>query len=192
MIYTYNGISYNKRPLTDDIALGIVSNDISSAVNKTDEFEKLTKPYKLGELAGQQDACPVARINGLKEYIDFLKRSFDGFRIRNAQLSGIIAFDGYAESIDDESAAFLSSCGSIAVIVKGYKNRTDNILLANGVIPLISSEVLPKGAFVLIRNIKRDIFSGALESYNVHKDKLEKINISLAKYTEKELENILR
>lgn len=191
MKYNYDDITYNKRPLTNDIALGIISNDLTLVENKTSQFKKLTDPYKIGELASQQDACPVTGFTELRDHIDFLKATFEGFRIRNAQLSGVIAIKGSLKNIDENTAAYLISCGSIAVLSEGYESDSDKILLANGILPLISSEELPIGTFILIRNIKKDIYKGKLDSYIVIPGKLSPVNISLSKYTDKELEAII-
>ncbi len=191
MKYNYDNITYNKRPLTNDIALGIVSNDLAEAENKTAQLKKLTAPYKIGELASQQDACPITEFEELRDRIDFLKNTFEGFRIRNAQLSGVIAVKGSIKSINDGTAAYLIACGSIAVIAEGYEDDADKILLANGILPLISSEELPIGSFILIRNIKNDVYKGNLDSCIVIPGKLSPVNISLSKYTDKELEAIL-
>lgn len=152
MTYKFNNISYDKRPLTDDIAFGIVTNNFALAESQSPEFEKLTKPYKLG---------------------------------------GIAAINGSIDKIDEQTALFLAACGSFAVIAKEYKSNSDKTLLSAGVLPLISQNPIPVGAFILIRNIKRDIFGEKLEAYSVHSDRLEEIQISLSAFTEKELENVL-
>lgn len=191
MTYKFNNISYNKRPLTDDIAFGVVTNDFALAESQSPEFVQLTKPYKLGELAGQQNACPATQVEGLRELVDYLKKRFEGFRIRNVQLGGIAAINGTIDKIDEQTALFLAACGSFAVIAKEYKSNSDKALLSAGVLPLISQNPIPVGAFILIRNIKRDIFGEKLEAYSVHSDRLEEIQISLSAFTEKELENVL-
>lgn len=191
MEYNYGDITYNKRPLTNDIALGIVSNDLTIAENKTAQFKKLTDPYKIGEQASRQNACPVTGFAALRDRIDFLKETFEGFRIRNAQLSGVISVKGTLKNIDGSTAAYLISCGSIAVLAEGYEEDSDKILLANGILPLISSGELPIGTFILIRNIKKDIHKGKLDSYIVVPGKLSSVNISLSEYTDKELEAII-
>ncbi len=191
MEYTYNNITYKKRPLTNDIALSVVSNDFSLAESKSPEFEKLTKPIKLGELAAQHDACPVADLSNFRPYIDFLKQEFEGFRIRNAQFSGVIAAGGILNSVDDDTAAYLAANGSIAVIAQGYRNNSDAALLKKGIIPLISEEELPTGTFILIRNIKRDISDGKLEAYIVTPDKLTSVGIHINKYTAEDLTAVL-
>lgn len=192
MNYNYNNISYSKRPLTEDIALYAAANDFSLVETKSPEFERLTKPYKLGELAAQQDACPIQKAEGLKEKVDFLKKHFEGFRIRNAQLSGIIVADGNVSGIDEQTALYLAACGSIAVIAKEYGADSDRSLLSKGILPLISAQTVPVGAFILIRNIRRDIRSGRLDAYIVHTDGLEEIDLRIAEYTSEELEPILK
>lgn len=191
MEYTYNEISYNKRPLTNDIALSIVTNDFSVAESKSPEFEKLTKPIKLGEIAAQHNACPVADLSGFRPYVNFLKQEFEGFRIRNAQFSGVISSGGTVRSVDEDTAAYLAANGSIAVIAQNYGNSSDKLLLAKGILPLISDEKLPTGTFILIKNIKRDISGGKLEAYKVTPEKLTSVDIRLHKYTENELTAIL-
>lgn len=191
MTYNFNDISYSKRPLTDDIAFGVVTNDFALAESKNPEFVQLTKPYKLGELAGQQDACPATQVEGLRELVDYLKKRFEGFRIRNVQLGGIAAVDGAIDKIDEQTALFLAACGSFAVVAKEYKSNSDKTLLSAGVLPLISQNPVSVGEFILIRNIKRGIFGGNLEAYSVHSDRLGEIQISLSAFTEKELEKVL-
>lgn len=191
MNYVYNEISYNKRPLTDDIALSIITNDFSLAERKSSEFEKIAKPIKLGEIAAQNDSCPVADLSDFRPCIGFLKKKFDGFRIRNAQFSGIISFNGTIKNIDSQTTAYLAANGSIAIIAEGYENDSDKVLLAGGIIPLISDENPPVGTFILVRNIKRDISGGNLEAYKVTPESLIPIDIRFNKYEDGELTPIL-
>ena len=77
------------------------------------------------------------------------------------------------------------------MIAQGYRNNSDAALLKKGIIPLISEEELPTGTFILIRNIKRDIFDGKLEAYIVTPDKLTSVGIHINKYTAEDLTAVL-
>lgn len=191
MTYKYRSSTYSKRPLTNDIALFVAAKDFSLAENKSEEFEKITKPYKLGELASQQDTCPIQSADVLKERVGFLKQHFEGFRIRNAQLSGIIAVEGTVNSVDESTALFLASCGSIAVIAEEFGSDSDKILLSKGILPLVSSEKIETGSFILIRDIKNSIRGGNTNAFLVFADRLEPVGISIAEYDEKALESVL-
>lgn len=190
MTYTYEKIVYTKRPLTDYIALCVVENDFSLARNKSEEFERLTKPYKLGELAAQQDTCPIQKAEELKERVDYLRNNIEGFRIRHAQLSGIIASNEAADEINEQTALFLAACGSIAVIAPEYKNGSDRTLLSKGILPLISKEKIQKGSLILIKDTIRDI-GGKTNASVVFPDRLEPIEISIGKYDNNLLEQVL-
>jgi len=191
MEYKYNDITYNKRPLTSDVALIIVEDDLSLAVEKSEEFEKLVRPYKLGELAGQQDSCPVADLSNVIPYIGFLKETFEGFRIRNAQFSGVIAVNGTVDQIDEDTAAYLIAVGSVAVVANKFENGADKILLSKGILPLVSQDKFEKDTFILIRNIKGNISGGKQEAYVVTPDSLTPVNVSLGSYNDTELKAIL-
>ena len=74
---------------------------------KNDEFVKLALPYKSGELAGQSDSCPVQKAEALLDYVVLLKSKFEGFRIRNSQLSGIIAVNGSVKRMISHQQLFI-------------------------------------------------------------------------------------
>ena len=191
MTYTYENYVYNKRPLTKDIALCIVSSEFSLAKEKSAELVRLVKPYKLGELAAQQDACPILNAEELRERVDYVRNNIEGFRIRRAQLSGIIAAGEAVENVDDRTALFLIANGSIAVIAPEYKNGSDITLLSKGILPLVSLEKLQTGSLILIRDITRDINGGKTNAALVFSDRLEPIDITLAAYDKTALEQVL-
>lgn len=191
MTFNYNDLSYEKRPLTDDVALWVVTKEFPDTEEKLSEFEKLAKPFKTGEYASQQDACPVVGINGLRDYVDHLKGKYEGFRIRHAQLSAAAAVNGAVSNVSDETAAHLIAAGSIAVIAERYENGADKVLLANGILPLLSDEALPTGTFVLVRNARKGVSEGRTESYTVTPENDEPVNIGIGKYSDKELEKVI-
>lgn len=184
-------MSYTKRPLTDDIALIVATKDAAIVKFGNETFKELTKLYKYGELAAQQDACPVKEAPGLLERVGYLKQKIEGFRIRHAQLGGIAAIDGIVDGIDEATAEYLFDSGSIAVIAQGYGNNADKILLSKGIIPLISDESIPEGEFILIRNIRQSINGGELNAIKVYPDRDEKVSIRIDNYTEAELAKVI-
>ena len=194
MLFTKDDLTYEKRPLTKDVALYVISNSIPQDKKEIDEFTKLAFPYKSGELAAQSDSCPVARLDDLRKAVDFLKRTYEGFRIRHAQLSGIVAVNDTIKSIDDETASYMVAAGSIAVIAYEYKDGSDKVLLEHGILPLVSDEEIPENTFVLIRNIRtgeKGIIPGELDAYIVTHENQISVNIGIEEYTQKELEKIL-
>lgn len=193
MQFTKDDLTYEKRPLTKDVALYVLKNYIPQNQDEINEFTKLSFPYKSGELAAQSDSCPVARLEDLRKAVDFLKRTYEGFRIRHAQLSGIVAVNDTIKSVDDETASYLIAAGSIAVMAREYKDGSDKALLEHGILPLISDEEVPENTFVLIRNIRNDdgIEPGELDAYIVTPENQVSVNISIGEYTQKELEKIL-
>ena len=191
MLFTYGDLSYEKRPLTDNIALWVITNEFPDNDEKLSAFVRLAKPYKTGEEASQQDACPVVGIKGLREYVDFLKRTYDGFRIRNAQLSAVAAVNGIVDKISGGTAAHLIAAGSIAVIAGGYADGADEVLLDNGILPLVSDSALPEGSFILIRNIRASISGGKTEAYIVTPESKTPVGISLGTYPEDKFRKIL-
>ena len=190
-VFTYTDLSYDKRPLTDDIALRVISAELPDTDEKLSEFGKLAKPYKDGEAASQQDACPVTGIPGLRDYVGFLKKTYDGFRIRRLQLSGVAAVKGSAGDISPDTAAYLIAAGSTAVIAGGYENGADEVLLENGILPLVSARELPVGTFILIKGIRSGISGGRTEAYAVTPDSLTPLEISLGSYPAGKLDKIL-
>ena len=190
MLFEHGDISYEKRPLTDNIALWVISNEFPDSEEKLAAFEKLARPYKEGESASQQDACPVTRINELFGYVGFLKRTYDGFRIRNAQLSSIAAVPGVVSDVSDETASYIIASGSIAVIAGGYENGADKVLLGKGILPLVSSENYHTGTFILIKNIRSSLSGGKTEAYTVTPELLTPAAISIAGYTAEELSTV--
>lgn len=189
--FTYGDVSYEKRPLTDDIALRVVSEEFPDTQEKLSGFTKLAKPYKDGEAASQLDACPVTGIPGLRDYVGFLKKTYDGFRIRRLQLSGITAVKGVVDKISGDTAAYLIAAGSLAVIAGGYENGADEVLLEKGILPLVSAQELPAGTFILIKGIRSSIGGGKTEAYAVTPDSLTPLDISLGFYPAGKLKKIL-
>ena len=194
MLFAKNDLTYEKRPLTKDIALYVLKNSIPQNINEMDEFTKLAFPYKSGELAAQSDSCPVAKLEDLRRAVDFFKRTYEGFRIRHAQLSGIVAVNDTVKSVEDDTAALLIATGSIAVIAKEYADDSDKVLLRHGILPLISDETIEENTFVLIRNIRNndnDLMPGEQDAYIVTPETQVSVNISIGKYKKIELEKIL-
>lgn len=190
MAYTYGELAYNKRPLTNDIALWVIGKALPLKEER-EPFAQLTKPYKIGEEASQQDSCPVADLSNIRPIIGYLKGRYEGFRIRHAQLSGIVAADEIIDSIDDDDAKFLIAAGSIAVIARGYAKGADEVLLKNGILPLVSDEDLDEDTFVLIRNIRSQIGGGELEAYTVTPESKTAVKISLGSYDEGQLSAVI-
>ena len=70
-------------------------------------------------------------------------------------------------------------------------HKVDIDLLLNGIIPLRTDEEIKEGTFVFIRNIRRDILSGILESYIVTPEQLKPIRIYIDRYDSILLKDIL-
>ncbi len=194
MAYKKDDLTYEKRPLTKDIALKVITKSIPANKEDIANFTKLAFPYKSGESAAQVDSCPVAKLEELHGPVRFLKQKYEGFRIRHAQLSGIAAINDTVGNISDDTAEYLIASGSIAVIAKGYEGDTDKKLLKNGILPLVSEEDIKTGEFVFIRNIRSEengIKHGKLEAYTVTSEKQLPVNIGIREYSAKELEKIL-
>ncbi len=194
MTFTKGDLSYEKRPLTNDIAISVIGSSIPQNKEEIAEFVDKSFPYKSGELAAQADSCPVAKLEDIRKRVDFLKKTYEGFRIRHAQLSGVLAVKDIIRDVDDETAEYLIAAGSIAVIAKEYDNDSDKLLLRHGILPLISDEEINEGTFVLIRNIRTEgngIASGKLEAYAVTASEQVPVNIRIGDYTAEDLEKIL-
>ena len=193
MQFTKYDLTYEKRPLTKDIALFVISNSIPKSKEEKESFVRQAFPYKSGELAAQVDSCPVAKLEDLRKAVDFLKRTYEGFRIRHAQLSGIAAVNDTVGPLDDDTAALLIAAGSIAVAAKGYKDGADKVLLSHGILPLVSYEEIKENTFLLIRNIRKDdeIVTGEQDAYIVTPENQVSVNIGIGEYTKKELEKLL-
>ena len=194
MTFIKDSLAYEKRPLTKDIALKVISNNIPATKEEFDEFSALAYPYKRGELAAQVDSCPVAKLDDLRESVGFLKKTYEGFRIRHAQLSGILAVNDSIDKIDDDTAEHLIASGSIAVVARKYHNDSDKILLKHGILPLVSDKEVKEDAFIFIRNIRNEdegIAAGELDAYIVTPNSQVSINIEIDNYDKEQLVNIL-
>ena len=194
MTFIKNDLSYEKRSLTKDIALVVITGVLPKNKDEIDEFTKKAFPYKSGELAAQVDSCPVQKLDNLLEAVGLLKEKYEGFRIRHAELAGVAAVNANIESIDADTAEYLIASGSIAVIAKGYDNDADKVLLENGILPLVSDEDLEDNTFVFIRNIRNEkdtVNTGDLEAYSVSGKGQVPINISIAEYGNELLTKIL-
>ncbi len=176
MEYRYNDLSYKRRDITSDTAVYVVSDNLPETAEERAEFEKKTQAYKLGEIAAQSNSCPIVNLSHLRERIDYLKETIDGFRIRNSILTGIISLNKELTDLDEDIAAFLIAAGSAAIIARGYDNKTKEILLANGILPLISEEEISKDSLILIQNLKD---FDHISAWKTLSDRIEKINIRI-------------
>ena len=175
MEYKYAELSYNSRDISTDASLYVISDKLPKTAEEREEFEQKAKPYKLGELAAQTDSCPIVNLSFLRERIDFLKRTIDGFRIRNTVLSGIISVDHKITDLTHDTASFLIASGSAAILAKGYDSATKEILLDNGILPLVSYEAIEIGSLILVRNLGSN---GIVSAQKVFSDRVEDIKIT--------------
>ena len=176
MEYKFGELSYNRRDISSDTVLYVISDKIPETVEEKKEFEQKSRPYKLGELAAQTDSCPIVNLSHLKSSVDFLKSIIAGFRIRNSVLSGVISVDYKITDISRDTVAFLIAAGSTAILAKGYDSDTKSILLDNGILPLVTDEAIENGALILIRNLSNH---DSILAQRVFSDRVEKLNITI-------------
>ncbi|MCD7741665.1 MAG: hypothetical protein LUI06_05635 [Ruminococcus sp.] len=175
MEYKYGELSYSRRDFLSDTALYVVSDKLPETDEERRKFEQKAKPYKLGELAAQTDSCPIVNLKHLKDRVDFLKRTFDGFRIRNVVLSAVLSVDYKITGIARDTAEFLIAAGSTAILARGYDDVSKKILVDNGILPLVTDEAIENGSLILIRSLEnRD----SILSHRVFSDRIEEIKVT--------------
>lgn len=155
-IYEYNGIRYNKRKLTNDILLKVVTDEIKLVTDKSDEYREKAELIKQGEETSQLDACPV-RVNvELREIIETLRRTYEGLRARHTQTAPVLYADEIS-AVSDDDAGFMIANGSIAVLSKNISEEAQKKLLKHHILPIIVDDKVDVGSYVFIRNIVADI-----------------------------------
>lgn len=166
--YQYMGIQYEKRNLTKDILLKIITKDYGLVQGKSETYTAKAKPLKNSEMVSQQDACPVEVNQELEAVMKVLKRHNEHIRARHTQMSPVFytqkEFDIREDNID-----FLLANGTVAVFAKDYKKGVEEQLLQHGILPLITKEDLLEDDFIFIENILSDLKKGEqkVQAYKV-------------------------
>ncbi|MBR1864267.1 MAG: hypothetical protein IJ806_09295 [Ruminococcus sp.] len=188
--YSYEQLEYNKRPLTQDAALYVITDRVPDKGDK--DYAEQALPYKAGELAAQQDSCPVQDLGHIRERVGYLKGRYPGFRIRNAQFSAVPATAKVIRELDGETADYLIAAGTTAVIAAGYENGTDLLLLEKGILPLRSENAPSTGTFILIKDISDGLSGGRLNAFSVTAEDQTELDISLGNYSDEQLRAVIK
>jgi hypothetical protein len=191
MKYEYGSLSYEKRPLTKHIVIKVIAEDYTAVEQRKEEYINEAELIKNAEYAGQAGACPVAGRDALKKVIDIPRSTIEGFKARESQI-GTAAYVKQLEEIKPEDAKFQIASGSIANLSEQYGSEAQEVLLDNGILPLIVSHEVRQGTFVCILNIRETLQKGntKLDAY-VITDKLKPIDIKISEYAIGRLDKVL-
>lgn len=178
-LHTYQGITYEKRKLTNQILLKVITDDYNQIKYKSEIFEEHADVIKRAEMVSQHDACPVEVNHELEGIMKVLRRYHEGLRARNTQTAPV-AFLEKPVKVSEKDMEFLLANGSIAVLARYYQNETKQKLLNHGILPLVTGESLKKNDYIFIENIIDSIEkkTGKLKAFLVKED-LEPIDVWL-------------
>lgn len=178
-LHSYQGITYEKRKLTSQILLKVITDDYNQVKYKSEIFEENANIIKQAEMVSQQDACPVKVNHELEHIMDVLRKYYETLRARHTQTAPV-AFVEKPLEVSEEDVEFLLANGSIAVFAKYYEKGTKEKLLDHEILPLVTTENLKNNDYVFIENIIESIEKkqSKLKAFLVKED-LEPINVWL-------------
>lgn len=178
-LHSYQGITYEKRKLTNQILLKVIADDYKQVKYKSEIFEENANVIKRAEMVSQHDACPVEVNRELEHIMKVLRKHYETIRARNTQTAPVL-FEEDPVEVSDEDIQFLLANGSIAVLAEYYENETKEKLLEHEILPLVTAETLRKNDYVFIENIAEAIEKkqSKLKAFLV-KDDLEPIDVWL-------------
>ncbi len=195
MKYTWNQDSYNKRGLTENIIFKVIANDYKQVKIKAPEYTEAAASLKNAELTGQQDACPVVGRDELKHVIISVRTLIPELRARHTQTGTAVSAAEIAD-VTEEDALFQIVNGTYINVSSVYDEKSRNNLLAKGILPLYSEEVLPEGTIIFVQGILDSIRSGRkdLTAYRIaeHEEQLVPIKLQLAVNIEEIPDTVLK
>lgn len=180
MEYTLANASYNKRGLTDNIIFKVIADEYGPVKNRAPEYEAAADSLKNAELTSQQDACPVVGREELEHVITTVRTLLPDLRARHTQTGTAVSAPDITE-VTDEDALFQIVNGTYINISPAFNESSKEKLLAKGILPLYSEELLPEGTIVFVQDILDTIQSGGRElSAYLVEDKLVPTKLKLA------------
>lgn len=191
MKYTYKENNYNKRNITNNVLIQIITTDFELVKLKSDKYVKLAETLKSAEEVSQSDACPIVGREQLRPVLVALRERIPELRARQTQ-TGTAVFTEKLEDISDEDAEFLIANGTIAHVAYSYSDEAIKILLSHGILPLQAGQSIDAGSFIFLEGIRK-----SLETENKNttaflvKEHLEPISLKVEYENTKQLEYIL-
>lgn len=178
-LHSYQGITYEKRKLTNQILLKVITDDYNQVKYKSEIFEENANVIKQAEMVSQQDACPVKINPELEHIMEVLHKHYETLRARNTQTAPVTFVEKPLE-VSEEDSEFLLANGSIAILAKYYEEGTKEKLLNHEILPLVTTENFKNNDYVFIDNIIESIEKkqSKLEAFLV-KDDLESVDVWL-------------
>ncbi len=178
-LHSYQGITYEKRKLTNQILLKVITDDYNQVKYKSEIFEENANVIKQAEMVSQQDACPVKINHELEHIMEVLHKHYETLRARNTQTAPVTFVEKPLE-VSEEDSEFLLANGSIAILAKYYEEGTKEKLLNHEILPLVTTENFKNNDYVFIDNIIESIEKkqSKLEAFLV-KDDLEPVDVWL-------------
>lgn len=178
-LHSYQGITYEKRKLTNQILLKVITDDYNQVKCKSEIFEENANVIKQAEMVSQQDACPVKINHELEHIMEVLHKHYETLRARNTQTAPVTFVEKPLE-VSEEDSEFLLANGSIAIFAKYYEEGTKEKLLNHEILPLVTTENFKNNDYVFIDNIIESIEKkqSKLEAFLV-KDDLEPVDVWL-------------
>ncbi len=147
---------YEKRGLTENVILKVVSNDAALPVENPEGFLDLVKDFSDAETVGQQNMCLGGANPEVSAVVPVIRGAYPGVRFRKQQFAKILSV-GDVSGLSEDYAETLLESGSIALVATSYDDESIAALLKFGILPLLSDEPLPVGTSVLIKGIVNDI-----------------------------------
>ncbi len=178
-LHSYQGITYEKRKLTNQILLKVITDDYNQVKYKSEIFEENANVIKQAEMVSQQDACPVKINHELEHIMEVLHKHYETLRARNTQTAPVTFVEKPLE-VSEEDSEFLLANGSMAIFAKYYEEGTKEKLLNHEILPLVTTENFKNNDYVFIDNIIESIEKkqSKLEAFLV-KDDLEPVDVWL-------------
>ena len=148
---------YNKRGLTENIILKVVSNDAALPIEAPESFLDLVKDFSDAETVGQQNMCLGGANPEVSALVPAIRAAYPGVRFRMLQFAKVLSI-GAAEGITEDYAETLLESGSIALIATSFDDASVTALLKFGILPLVSDEPIAVGTGLLIKGVVNDIW----------------------------------
>ncbi len=175
MKYTYENLEYEKRGITDNVLVKVIGNDYEPVIRKDAAYTEKAASLKYAELTSQMDSCPIVGREELRPLLAALREHIPGLRARQTQMGTAVATTVLSE-VRAEDAQFQIANGSIAHVSVKYDGDSEKVLLAHGILPIITEELLPAGSYLFLENIRESLKKGGgeVKAYLV-KEKLEPV-----------------
>lgn len=190
MNYSYEETNYNKRSITDNVLIKVISNDYQLVVSKNPVYREAADCLKSAEEVSQSDSCPIVGREELRPVLTALRGRIPQLRARQTQTGTAVSTDRL-DAVSEEDAAFQIANGSIANIAVSYGKEARAVLLSHGILPLVTEKPLPAGSFLFLENIRRTLEEGEQKvAAFLVKETLEPVSVRVDFDAKEQLESI--